>query len=59
MTTAEKNICNIVLHEGTLANKSEYECDGIHCEFFEVEYMGERYEMTKHNNEWVYFIHTF
>ena len=57
MTQAEKDICNIIFKEGNLVNIENYTSEGVVIEFFEVEYFGEIYHMTKHDGEWVYFYH--
>lgn len=55
--TVNKNICEAVLNEGTVLNKDEFECEGIAVECYLVEYLGEKYTLTKHDGEWIYFHH--
>lgn len=57
MTDMEKNICNSLMEEGTVISTQAVTSEGTYIEFFEVEYLGETYEMTKHDGEWVYFHH--
>lgn len=58
MTAIEKNICEIVLAEGTVEEKNILTSgEGIEIESYYVEYLGEHYTMTKNDGEWVYFLH--
>lgn len=57
MTNAEKSICNSLMEEGKVIGHEKVMSEGIQCEFITVEYLGETYEMTKHDGEWVYFYH--
>ena len=58
MTAIEKKICETVLKDGEVKeNTSCVSGEGIEIESYIVEYLGEKYTMTKNNGEWVYFFH--
>jgi len=59
MTNGEKSVCDVVLDNGIVIEEKCFEHKGVHVENYMVEYRGERYSMTKHNGEWVYFHHYF
>lgn len=57
MRADEKMICESVFAKAEIVEKSEYNCEGIKVETYEVMYLGEKYIMTKNDGEWVYFLH--
>jgi len=58
MTDIEKKICDEILKDGDLLEKTDaISKDGIFIEYYELSYLGEKYLMTKHNGEWIYFHH--
>ena len=58
MTSVEIKIAEMILNEGTVLNKFEGKSkEGVHIENWVVEYLGEKYTMTKNNGEWIYFLH--
>ena len=58
MNAAEKATCEMILNEGVVLQKFDgFSKEGIHVECWSVEYLGEKYTMTKNNGEWIYFLH--
>ena len=58
MRAEEKKMCELVLAEGTVMSKDEYNTvEGISVESYTVELLGEEYILTKNDGEWVYFYH--
>lgn len=58
MTAIEKQICTEVLRDATsILRHEEFECEGKKVIQFTVIYEGEKYSLTKHDGEWVYFFH--
>lgn len=57
MKDYEKKICDDILRYGTILSDEEFQCEGKFVRQYQIEYEGEKYNLTKQDGEWIYIFH--